>query len=196
MKKIFLLLVIVLIFCVGCSNKDTSSGTIDKVSYKETNKQTNYVKIETNQGIMLAELYPDVAPLTVENFKKLVSEKYYDNTNFHRIIKDFMIQGGQNNSKKVASIKGEFTANNFENNLKHDRGILSMARTSIPNSATSQFFIVHKKSPHLDGNYASFGKLLAGYDVLDKIASVETDTNDAPTTTQKIKSIRFIEIKE
>lgn len=195
MKKIFLVL-LVIAFCVGCSKKDTTSGTIDDVSYKETSKETNYVKIETNQGIMLAELYPDVAPLTVENFKKLVSEKYYDNTNFHRIIKDFMIQGGQNNSKKVASIKGEFTANNFENNLKHDRGILSMARSSIPNSATSQFFIVHKKSPHLDGNYASFGKLLAGYDVLDKIASVETDSNDAPITAQKIKSIRFIEIKE
>ena len=196
MKKICLIMILLVVFTTGCSKKDTTSGTIDKVSYKETKKETNYVKIETSQGIMLAELYPDIAPITVENFKNLVSEKYYDNTNFHRIIKDFMIQGGQNETKKVASIKGEFTANGVENNLKHDRGVLSMARTSIPNSATSQFFIVHKKSAHLDGNYASFGRLLAGYDVLDKIANVQTDNNDAPTTIQKIKSIRFIEIKE
>ena len=197
MKKIGLLIILVLLFTVGCGkDKDTTKGTIDKISYKETNKVTNYVKIETSQGIMLAELYPDIAPITVENYKNLVKEKYYDGLIFHRVIKNFMIQGGQNPNKKVASIKGEFSANGVENNLKHERGDLSMARTAIPNSASSQFFIVHKKTSSLDGNYAAFGKVIAGFSVIDKIATVKTDSNDKPLEDQTIISIRFVNIKE
>ena len=198
MKKIGLLLIIMLLFVTGCGNDtgDTSKGTIDKISYKETTKVTNYVKIETTKGIMIAELYPDVAPITVENFKNLIKDKYYDNLIFHRVIKNFMIQGGQDSNNPVASIKGEFSANGVENDLKHERGVLSMARTQIPNSASSQFFIVHKTSPHLDGNYAAFGKVIAGLDVIDKIAEVETDANDRPIEDQIIESIRFVTIKE
>lgn len=198
MKKIVMLLIMMLVVVSGCG-KDTNSGTIDKVSYKETNKVTNYVKIETNKGIMLLELYPDIAPITVENFQNLVSEKFYDGLIFHRVIKDFMIQGGDpkgtgmGGSKKT--IKGEFENNGIENNLSHTRGVISMARNSISmDSASSQFFIVHKDSTYLDGDYATFGKVIAGIDVVDKIAEVDVDDNDKPRITQKIKSIRFITI--
>ena len=196
MKKIGLLIIMLLLFVTGCGKEeDTTKGVIDKTHYQETTEITKYVKIETSKGIMIAELYSDVAPITVENFQNLVKDKYYDGLIFHRVIKDFMIQGGQNANKPVASIKGEFSANGVENDLKHERGVLSMARTSIPNSASSQFFIVHKTSPHLDGNYAAFGKVIAGLDVIDKIAEVETDTNDKPIEDQIIKSIRFVNVR-
>ncbi|MDD6272117.1 MAG: peptidylprolyl isomerase [bacterium] len=158
-----------------------------------------------NYGIMIAELYPKIAPKTVENFKKLISTKFYDNMIFHRVIKDFMIQTGDPNADGTGgsekTIKGEFSANGIENKLSHTRGVLSMARRgSNPeteetmNSATSQFFIVHKDSDFLDGNYAAFGKLLYGYDVLDKIANVDTDSsNDKPINPQRLLSIRFVE---
>ena len=198
MKKIVMLLIMMLTVVSGCG-KDTSSGTIDKVSYKETNKVTNYVKIETNKGIMLLELYPDIAPITVENFQNLVSEKFYDGLIFHRVIKDFMIQGGDPEGTGMGgsekTIKGEFKNNGVENNLSHTRGVISMARNSISmDSASSQFFIVHKDSTYLDGDYATFGKVIAGLDVVDKIAEVDVDSNDKPRITQKIKSIRFISI--
>lgn len=200
MKKIFSIILVVCLFLCGCS-KDTSSGTIDKISYKETNKITNYVKLETTKGIILIELYPDIAPITVTNFQNLVNEKFYDGLIFHRVIKDFMIQGGDpegtglGGSKKT--IKGEFKNNGITNDLSHTRGVISMARNSVSmDSASSQFFIVQKDSTYLDGDYAAFGKVIAGMDVVDKIANVNVDSNDKPTSTQKIKSIRFINIGE
>ena len=132
-------------------------------------------------GTMIAELYPDMAPVTVENFIKLVSEGFYSGMIFHRVIPGFMIQGGGFNEaheqKEAASIKGEFRANGFaQNTLKHTRGVLSMARTMIPDSASSQIFIMHENSPHLDGQYAGFGKVIEGDEVIDSIANVETTT--------------------
>ncbi len=176
---------------VGCGS---SSGAQNGVKYEESKTETNFVKIEmTNKDVIIVELYPDVAPITVANFKKLVSENYYDGTVFHRVIKNFMIQGGA--GKGTASIKGEFASNGVENDLKHEKGVISMARTSIPDSATSQFFIVHKKtSPHLDGEYAAFGRVIAGLDVVDKIANTKTDWNDCPVSTQTMKSIRFVTV--
>lgn len=200
MKKIFSVILIVCLLMCGCS-KDTSKGTIEKISYEETNEITNYVKLETTKGIILVELYPNVAPITVENFQNLVNEKFYDGLIFHRVIKDFMIQGGDPEGTGLGgsskTIKGEFKNNGVNNDLSHTRGVISMARNSISmDSASSQFFIVQKDSTYLDGDYAAFGKVVAGMDVVDKIASVNVDSNDKPTSTQKIKSIRFIKIGE
>lgn len=200
MKKIFSVILIVCLLMCGCS-KDTSKGTIEKISYEETNEITNYVKLETTKGIILVELYPNVAPITVENFQNLVNEKFYDGLIFHRVIKDFMIQGGDPEGTGLGgsskTIKGEFKNNGVNNDLSHTRGVISMARNSISmDSASSQFFIVQKDSTYLDGDYAAFGKVIAGMDVVDKIASVNVDSNDKPTSTQKIKSIRFIKIGE
>ena len=129
-------------------------------------------------GEMCAELYPDVAPITVENFMNLVRAKHFDGLIFHRVIPGFMIQGGgytpDFEQREAKSIKGEFRANGFNNDLKHEKGVLSMARTSAPNSASSQFFIMHARAPHLDGQYAAFGKVYEGLDVVDKIAVVPT----------------------
>lgn len=200
MKKIFSVILVVCLLMCGCS-KDTSKGTIEKISYEETNEITNYVKLETTKGIILVELYPNVAPITVENFQNLVNEKFYDGLIFHRVIKDFMIQGGDPEGTGLGgsskTIKGEFKNNGVNNDLSHTRGVISMARNSISmDSASSQFFIVQKDSTYLDGDYAAFGKVIAGMDVVDKIASVNVDSNDKPTSTQKIKSIRFIKIGE
>lgn len=130
------------------------------------------------------ELYPDAAPETVANFEQLVSEGFYDGLIFHRVIKDFMIQGGDPEGTGMGGaknkIKGEFLANGINNPIKHTRGVLSMARSQMPNSASSQFFIMHKDAPHLDGNYAAFGKVVEGMDVVDKIAEVPTDFMDKP----------------
>ena len=146
-------------------------------------------------GVMKAELYPNIAPITVANFLKLVEEKFFDGLIFHRVISGFMIQGGgydaDMNHKEADSIKGEFAANGVTNDLKHTRGVLSMARTSFPNSASSQFFIMHADAPHLDGQYAAFGKLTEGFDVLDRIANVKTNFADSPLDAQVIESIRF-----
>ena len=135
------------------------------------------IKVE-GFGEMCAELYPDVAPITVENFMGLVRAKFFDGLIFHRVIPGFMIQGGgfdtNFDQKEAKSIKGEFRANGIKNDLKHERGVLSMARTSAPNSASSQFFIMHARSPHLDGQYAAFGKVYEGLEVIDKIANVPT----------------------
>lgn len=148
-----------------------------------------------NGDVMKAELYPEIAPETVGNFINLVNKKFFDGLIFHRVIKGFMIQGGgydeKGNHKEAASIKGEFTRNGFTNNLKHTRGVLSMARTSFPNSASSQFFIMHEDAPHLDGQYAAFGKITEGLDVVDKIAGVRTDFQDCPLEPQVIESIRL-----
>ena len=145
-------------------------------------------------GVMSGELYPDIAPITVENFKKLADEKFYDGLTFHRIIKGFMIQGGDPEGTGMGgpgyTIKGEFASNGVQNDLKHTRGVLSMARTMDPDSAGSQFFIMHQDAPHLDGEYAAFGKITEGLDVLDRIASVKTNWSDQPWEEQVIESIR------
>lgn len=200
MKKKIVILMLLFLFVCGCS-KDTSKGVINKVKYKEANKITNYVKMDTTKGIILIELYPEIAPITVENFQNLVNEKFYDGLIFHRVIKDFMIQGGDPEGTGFGgsdkTIKGEFKNNGVENNLSHTRGVISMARNSISmDSASSQFFIVHKDSTFLDGDYAAFGKVIAGLDVVDKIASIQVDSNDKPVVDQKIKSIRFVNIEE
>ncbi|MBQ3708509.1 MAG: peptidylprolyl isomerase [Clostridia bacterium] len=150
-----------------------------------------------NGGIINLELYPDKAPITVENFVDLVNEKFYDGLIFHRVIKDFMIQGGDPEGTGFGgsgkTIKGEFTANGVANDLSHVRGVISMARSKQMDSASSQFFIVQKDSTYLDGQYAAFGKVIEGMDVVDEIASVDTDRNDRPLEDVVIKSIRVIE---
>ena len=144
-------------------------------------------------GIMKAELYPSVAPNTVNNFISLVSKGFYDGLIFHRVISGFMIQGGDPKGTGMGGpgycIKGEFTMNRFQNDLKHERGVLSMARTMAPNSAGSQFFVMHQNSPHLDGQYAAFGKVTSGLDVVDAIAKTRTGMQDRPVEPQKIASI-------
>lgn len=155
-------------------------------------------KIEMEDGgVMSGELYENIAPKTVENFKKLADEGFYDGLIFHRVIPGFMIQGGCPDGTGMGgpgyTIPGEFTMNGFTNNLKHERGILSMARAMNPNSAGSQFFIMTSTSPHLDGQYASFGKVLEGMDVADKIVNTKRDMRDKPLTPQVIKTITVTE---
>ena len=146
-----------------------------------------------NGGVIKAELYPEVAPNTVNNFISLVKQGFYDGIIFHRVIPGFMIQGGD--PKGVGSggpgycIKGEFHANGFKNELLHSRGVLSMARTMAPNSAGSQFFIMHEDAPHLDGQYAAFGKVIEGIEVVDEICKVRTDYNDRPRINQTMKKV-------
>lgn len=146
-----------------------------------------------NGDIIKAELYPEIAPNTVRNYISLINKNYYDGLTFHRVIKGFMIQGGcpigNGTGGPGYSIKGEFTSNGFKNDLKHDEGVLSMARAMNPNSAGSQFFIMHKKSPHLDGQYAAFGKVTEGLDVVDKIANTKTDYRDKPAEEVKLKKV-------
>jgi len=142
-------------------------------------------------GVIKAELYPDIAPNTVNNFLSLAGRRFYDNLTFHRVIPGFMIQGGCPSGTGTGgpgySIKGEFTNNGFQNDLKHTAGVLSMARSQMPNSAGSQFFIMHHDSPHLDGDYAAFGKVTEGMDVVDRIADATTDFMDKPIKAQRIK---------
>ena len=143
--------------------------------------------------IMKLELYPDIAPNTVNNFISLINKGFYNGLTFHRVIRGFMIQGGDPEGNGMGgpgySIKGEFTYNNFDNDLKHEAGVISMARSQMPNSAGSQFFIMHKDSPHLDGSYAAFGKITEGMDVVDKIAKCETDYSDLPKEPQVMKIV-------
>jgi peptidyl-prolyl cis-trans isomerase B (cyclophilin B) len=144
-----------------------------------------------NGSIMKAELYPEIAPETVKNFVDLAAKGFYNGLIFHRVIPGFMIQGGDPQGTGMGgpgyTIKGEFSANGFKNDLKHTRGVLSMARAMDPNSAGSQFFIMHEDSPHLDGQYAAFGKLIEGIEVVDEITSVRTDYNDRPLEPQQIE---------
>ncbi len=146
-----------------------------------------------NGDVMKAELYPEIAPNTVNNFISLVKKGFYDGLIFHRVISGFMIQGGDPKGIGMGGpgygIKGEFLQNGFKNELKHSRGVLSMARSGNPNSAGSQFFIMHEDSPHLDGGYAAFGKLIEGIEVVDKICSVRTDWNDKPRIPQVMKKV-------
>lgn len=146
-----------------------------------------------NGGVITAELYPEKAPITVENFLKLVDQHFYDGLIFHRVIPGFMIQGGCPLGTGTGGpgwhIKGEFAANGVANDIKHTRGVLSMARAMDPDSAGSQFFIMHQDAPHLDGQYAAFGKVIDGMDTVDAIAGTDTDYRDRPVTDQRIKRI-------
>ncbi len=156
--------------------------------------QNPIVTIQMENGdIIKAELYPEIAPNTVNNFISLINNKYYDGLIFHRVIRGFMIQGGCPEGTGMGgpgyNIKGEFSQNGFENNLLHDVGVLSMARAMHPDSAGSQFFIMHKKSPHLDGAYAAFGKVIEGMENVNKIAETDTDYSDRPLKEQKIASM-------
>ena len=157
-------------------------------------EQNPIVTIEMeNGGIIKAELYPETAPNSVNNFISLVNKGFYDGIIFHRVIAGFMIQGGDPRGIGIGgpgySIRGEFEANGFKNDLKHSRGVLSMARAMDPNSAGSQFFIMHKDSPFLDGQYAAFGKLIEGMDVVNAIAEVQTDYADKPLKPQKMQTV-------
>ena len=152
------------------------------------------VIIEMENGAKIElELYPEIAPITVKNFEKLVSEGFYDGLIFHRVIKGFMIQGGDPLGNGMGGadqkIKGEFAANGHKNDLKHTRGVISMARAYDPNSASSQFFIMHKDAPHLDGQYAAFGKVVSGMEVVDEIADVAVDYSDRPRIDMRMKKV-------
>ena len=146
-----------------------------------------------NGDVMKAELYPEIAPASVNNFISLIQKNFYDGLIFHRVIRGFMIQGGDPEGTGCGgpgySIKGEFSQNGFKNDLKHTEGVLSMARSMMPDSAGSQFFIMHKNSPHLDGSYAAFGKIIEGKDVVNKIAETATDYNDRPLEDQRMKTV-------
>ena len=146
-----------------------------------------------NGDVMKAELYPEIAPITVENFVNLVKDGFYDGLTFHRVIAGFMIQGGCPKGDGTGgpghTIKGEFSQNGVINNLKHTPGVLSMARSMMPDSAGSQFFIMHKAAPHLDGQYAAFGKIIEGMDVVNKIAETATDFSDKPLEPQIMKTV-------
>lgn len=181
----------------------TACGTQDENVTNESEETSNYASSVTEKPIItitmendekvLLQLDPSVAPNTVANFVSLVEKGFYDGIIFHRVIPDFMIQGGDPEGKGTGgaeyTIKGEFSENGFDNNLKHDRGVISMARSNDPNSASSQFFIMVKESLHLDGKYAAFGKVIEGMEVVDAIVSVERDGGDKPLKDQKMKSV-------
>ncbi len=193
------LIAMIVCFTTGCE-KDFTSGDIEGYHYEETEEITNYVKIVTNKDkVILIELYPEIAQITVENFQKLVSEHFYDNLTFHRVIANFMIQTGDPTATGAGGsdkkIQGEFSLNGIENTLKHEKGIVSMARSSDYDSASSQFFIcVSDNLEYLDGSYAAFGRVIAGYDAVEEISNVQTDGNNKPTTTQKMETVRFVNV--
>lgn len=228
-KKILNILMITLIILniVGCTKKKESEdpkveqkqeitileekdgeitkGTLEGYTFTETEEKTDRVKIQMENGdTILIVLSNKDTPITIANFKELVSEKFYDGLIFHRVIKDFMIQGGDPEGNGMGgsakTIKGEFSLNGVTNSLSHTKGVISMARSSEYNSASSQFFICHADATYLDGSYAAFGKVFAGFDIVDKIANVETSqmpaTQDRPLVEQKIKSIRFITVEK
>lgn len=211
MKKTISLLLAVIalsLTCVSCKKdapvayEDIDRSKLESLDgVTETDSETDYVLIDVDgYGKMLIRLYPDVAPETVANFKKLVSAGFYDGLIFHRVIENFMIQGGDPDGNGTGgsdeTVKGEFSSNGFENNLKHTRGVVSMARSSVPDSASSQFFICHKTSSHLDGDYAAFGYLVYGYETLDEIAEVRTDKNDKPKKDVVMTSVKFASVEQ
>lgn len=161
---------------------------------EKTMAQNPIVTITMENGdVMKAELYPEIAPNTVNNFISLINHNFYDGVIFHRVIRGFMLQGGDPDGNGTGGpgyeIKGEFSSNGFKNDLKHTPGVLSMARTMIPDSAGSQFFIMHQAAPHLDGDYAAFGKIIEGMDVVNKIAEMPTDYSDRPLEDQVMKTV-------
>jgi len=167
------------------------------MAFVKSETKTEFVKfVMENGNEMVVELYPEIAPITVENFQKLVDGGFYNGLIFHRVIPGFMIQGGDPNGTGTGgpgwTITGEFAANGVKNDLKHLRGVLSMARTAIPDSAGSQFFVMHDDAPHLDGQYAAFGKVVEGIETVDAIASVQTDFADRPVLDQKMAKVFFV----
>lgn len=192
MRKILSVITVMLflVVLVACGKQDYSNPSLITLEYYDYLDDNNpVITIDVKDiGIMEVQLFPDVAPLTVANIVSYIEDEAYSNSSFHRVIYDFMIQGGEVENDK-APIDGEFLANGINNPLKHTRGVISMARTNVPNSATSQFYIVHKASHWLDGQYAGFGGLISGFEVLDTIAKVETNNSDAPTSEIVIKSI-------
>ncbi len=196
------LIAILVCFTTGCESKDFTSGDIEGYHYEETDEVTNYVKIVTNKDkVILVELYPDVAPITVQNFQKLVSEHFYDGLIFHRVIEGFMIQGGDPKGNGTGgsdeTIKGEFSSNGVENTLEHEPGVLSMARSTDPDSASSQFFICTGEKEdisYLNGEYAAFGRVLAGMDTVYEISEVQTDSSDMPLAAQRMETVRFVNV--
>ena len=203
MKKTRLFALILALLCLvlpSCGKEETDNApfTTDIGEFAETEEESNFVCIEMDTGKkILVELYPDIAPITVKNFKKLVSQSFYDKIKFHRIEKGFVIQGGDPEGTGGGgpgwSIKGEFSANGVENDLKHEKGVLSMARTNDPDSAGSQFFIClsRENCAHLDGNYAGFGRVIAGMDVVDEIASVKV-AGSTPVYPQVMQRVYFV----
>ena len=219
MKKMKLLCaaLTVIMLLTACSGSTSSAaekviGTTDKVVAADTlkplakadkeklgyqldmpEKGEEICVLTTNYGTIRMRFFPDAAPKAVYSFKSLALSGYYDGVTFHRVIDDFMIQGGDPEGTGMGgpgySIKGEFSHNGFKNDLLHTKGVLSMARTMVPDSAGSQFFIMHANAPHLDGDYAAFGKLTEGEDVLDKIATCDTDWNDRPLQPQVMKTV-------
>lgn len=179
--KRMILLIVVLMFATACSSNNKEDKT------NMSTGKNPIVKIEMSNGDLIeVELYPEVAPNTVNNFISLVEKGFYDGTTFHRVIPGFMIQGGDPDGTGMGGpgygIAGEFAANDFKNDLKHDRGVISMARSMHPDSAGSQFFIMVENSPHLDGSYAGFGKVISGIENVDKIVSVKRDHQDKPVS--------------
>lgn len=208
MKKLIKIIIPVMcilsLMLVSCGKSETNSKSEDKSSVSENNDKSQdsitesgdlpiaTIEIE-NYGTVKAELYPKIAPNTVDNFISLSNSGFYNGLTFHRVIKDFMIQGGDPKGDGTGgpdyAIKGEFTSNGFENSLKHTEGVLSMARSRQPDSAGSQFFIMTSTSSHLDGEYAAFGKVIEGMDIVKKIQEVKTNSNDKPIDNVVIKSI-------
>ena len=190
MKKRIVCLLAAALFLLGltaCAGKNSGNNG-DPIMVEITMRDGGVIKLE---------LYPDIAPITVENFTKLAGEGFYDGLIFHRVINGFMIQGGDPEGTGMGgsgtNIKGEFAVNGVANNISHVRGVISMARSRSYNSASSQFFIVHKDATYLDGQYAAFGRVVEGMDVVDAIAEVPTNGNDRPLTEQVIETIRVIE---
>lgn len=217
LRNVFAIMLLVLAgVLTGCSGEKDNEPTPTPTPTLEVSQEgeaqlseeelyANPIKITIemeNGGIMKGEMYPNLAPETVANFKKLIEEKFFDGLIFHRVIPGFMIQGGgydeEFTPKDTEPIKGEFEANGFKNPLSHERGVLSMARTNDPNSASSQFFIMHAAADYLDGQYAAFGRITEGLDIIDEIANVETTSlpngmADVPTEAQVIKTITIDE---
>lgn len=202
-KSISLLLIILGISLLAACNNEQVEESAEPQEQTETEEPTTFegeneeapivtMEMENNQEVII-ELYPQVAPNTVDNFISLVQNGFYDGLIFHRVIPGFMIQGGDPEGTGSGgpgySIKGEFESNDYSNELEHNRGVLSMARSQSPDSAGSQFFIIHEDSPHLDGDYAGFGQVIEGMDVIDDIAEVPTNNQDCPDEEQKIKSM-------
>lgn len=203
MKKLltFILLACLLLLpLTSCSsNGKFNTGKCYKEALPTADGETNFVQIQIcDDAYIVVELYPDIAPITVANFKKLVAEDFYNGIIFHRVISGFMIQGGDPLGTGMGgsdeTIKGEFFANEVQNDLSHERGVISMARRDNDNnSASSQFFIVHQNYPSLDGNYAAFGRVVAGMETVDAIASVKTSDSDKPLVDITITSMEFVE---
>jgi peptidyl-prolyl cis-trans isomerase B (cyclophilin B) len=205
LKRIIFPLLLIVFSLSGCGKSPSSTVDEKKSASPDPNYKSEYagkkpiVTIEMEDGSKIkAELYPDIAPKTVDNFISLIQKNFYDGLIFHRVIPDFMIQGGDpegiGSGGPGYNIPGEFTSNGFKNDLKHTRGVLSMARSKAPDSAGSQFFIMVKDNTQLDGNYAAFGKVTEGMETVDKIVNTKRGQNDKPVEPQKMKKVT-VEIK-